>query len=133
MGQSLPVTARLFLGFILLIVFGSMAEQCMAQQPGPGDFGYHHHLHHDWYSNKFNRIGRACCNGTTADQPGDCRPTRAKYIDGKWFALVDGEYREVPDYAIMPPGANHEPFQFHVCANKYTKEIDCFFEQKDGT
>lgn len=127
------MTARLLLGLAFLVIFGSMVPQCVrAQQPGPGDFGYHHQLHHDWYKDKFNRIGRSCCNGTTADQPGDCRPTKAYIRDGQWFALVDGEYRPVPDHAIMPRGSNHEPFQFSVCANKYTKEIDCFFEQESG-
>ena len=132
MTRAASQTILVSFAIVALIALARCGNEPRAQQPGPGDFGFHHHLHHDWYSNKFNRIGRSCCNGTTADKPGDCRPTRAYKQGDTWFALVDGEYKPVPDYAIMPDGSNEEPFQASVCANQFSKEIDCFFKKEGG-
>jgi len=84
--------SRLFLGFILLIVFGSMAAQC---------FG--HDIYHEW---KMPGTEASCCNDR------DCGPVTATPIgNGAWVVKVDG--REVvvtPDRVLKipsPDGRSH--------------------------
>lgn len=123
------------LGILVAISFlaGMLAQRAFGQDLGPGDFGFRHHLNHDWYKNNFNKNGKHCCHGTTADRLGDCRPTFARKRGDVWIALVDGEWVPVPDYAILPKGRSEEPFMAHVCAQQYSKVIDCFFEKEGGT
>lgn len=128
------MTARLLLGLAFLVIFGSMVPQCvMAQQPGPGDFGYRHQLHHDWYKDlKQPHTGASCCNGTTADAPGDCRPTKAYKVGDQWKALLDGEWVSVPYNVVIRSDKSHEPYQAHICATRYGL-IYCFIEKQGGT
>ena len=128
------MTARLLLGLAFLVIFGSMAPQCVrAQQPGPGDFGYRHQLHHDWYKDlKQPGTGYSCCNGTTPDQPGDCRPTRGYKVGNKWRALLEGQWVDVPPEVVIPADQSHEPYQLHICASR-SGLIYCLIEKQGGT
>ncbi len=125
------------LGIITLacaLFFFAGALTCRAQQPGPGDFGFRHDLHHDWYKD-LKQPGNpyaSCCSGTEPGVPGDCRPTKAYKIGDRWRALLDGEWVMVPPDVVLPSSFNKEPYQASICANKY-RLIYCFIEKEGGT
>lgn len=101
--------------------------------PGPGDFGFRHDLHHDWYKDlKQPGTSHSCCNGTAPGTPGDCRPTRAYKKGDQWMALIDGKYYPVPSRVVLPSRHSLEPYQAHVCASK-ARVIYCFIEKEGGT
>ena len=90
-----------------------------------GWYGQGHAENHDWYKElKQPGTGLACCNGTTNNAEGDCRPTRA-YLndDGLWYALLDGRWVPVPPRVVLkqlaPDGSSH------ICASK-SGMIYCF-------
>ena len=118
---------------VALIALARCGNEARAQQPGPGDFGFKHDLHHDWYQHlKQPHTGVSCCNGTTPDAPGDCRPTKAYKVGNVWRALIDGEWVNVPPQTVIPSDQSHEPYQAHVCASRYG-QIWCFIEKQGGT
>jgi hypothetical protein len=87
--------------------------------------GQGHAENHDWYKDlKQPGTGLACCNGTTKDAEGDCRPTRA-YMndDGMWYAFLNGRWVPVPPRVVLkqlaPDGSSH------ICASK-SGMIFCF-------
>jgi hypothetical protein len=123
--------AAIFLLFLAVLAFGAMVDVAYGQQPG--DFGYRHDLHHDWYQHlKQPATGVSCCNGTTPDAPGDCRPTKAYKVGDTWKALLDGEWVTVPPQTVIPSDQSHEPYQAHICASRYG-QIWCFIEKQGGT
>ncbi len=90
-----------------------------------GHHGQGHSQNHDWYQElKQPGTGLSCCNGTTNDAEGDCRPTRA-YVsdDGQWYALLNGRWVPVPPRVVLkqlaPDGSSH------ICASK-NGMIYCF-------
>ena len=126
---ALLVAVMTVTGFAL--VLGSAAWG----QDRPGDFGFHHHENHDWYRDLHQPItGYSCCNGQTADDPnGDCRPTRA-YLqpNGRWKAIVDGRWVEIPPTVVLRSELNKDPLHAHVCAGK-SGMIYCFIGAGDGS
>ena len=81
---------------------------------GPG--GHHgqgHAENHDWYKElKQPGTNLSCCNGTTNNVEGDCRPTRAyQDDDGQWRALINGRWIPVPPRVVLkelaPDGGSH--------------------------
>jgi hypothetical protein len=90
-----------------------------------GHYGQGHSENHDWYQQlKQPGTGFSCCNGSTSDSEGDCRPTRA-YLndDGLWYALLDGVWVPIPPRVVLkqlaPDGRSH------ICASK-SGLIYCF-------
>ena len=100
-----------------------VAAPAAAQQPG--DRGFQHGQHHDWYQElKQPGTGYSCCNGTINGIEGDCRPTRAYLTEeGQWRALIDGKWVLVPPRAVLkqlaPDGRSH------ICASR-SGMIYCF-------
>jgi hypothetical protein len=90
-----------------------------------GQWGHGHAENHDWYKDlRQPGTGYSCCNGTVNGIDGDCRPTRAYQTeDGKWRALVNGQWQPVPPRAVLQrlaPDGNS-----HICAGK-SGMIYCF-------
>lgn len=120
---------------LALAVWG-VADMVRAQS---GAHGQGHAEGHDWYQHlKQPGTGFSCCNGDTVDslgnrREGDCRPTRAFLgEDGRWRALVDGHWREVPSRVVLEGRFNRDPLRAHVCASK-TGMIYCFLGAGDGS
>ena len=108
-----------------LVFVGLFPANAEDKPYGEGHFGVGHEKHHPYYYGLHNLRGAECCN----DQ--DCRPTTAKYVEGKWWAKVDGEWRPMEDdrrTQEYPYSWNEEA---HVCANK-TGYIYCFIPGGSG-
>jgi hypothetical protein len=93
-----------------------------AQEGQIGDFGIGHAQWHHWYQTGENGLSLkrpyepsiSCCNG-------DCRPTLAKFRDGQWFALIDGQYDPIPESRIKRNVTSPSGIA-HVCAAKRTNK-----------
>lgn len=80
----------------------------------------HHPLHRDFYQHwKQPGSELSCCNArieVDGVERGDCEPTDAKLIAGRWYARLPhaGAYIEVPDTKIL---REHNPTQGGVDAH----------------
>lgn len=76
-----------------------------------GYYGVGHEDWHDIYSKLHNQKGTHCCNNN------DCRPTVAKFENGKWYAKVQGVWM------YMEPSRNVQEYKYswsdtpHVCVS----------------
>lgn len=90
----------------------------LVENPGMGDRGYRHGEHHHIYKHWTNSNGTSCCNDY------DCRMTQARWQDGSWYALVDGNWRKMSASRFVPDDGGLGPFA-SVCASR-TGHIWCF-------
>lgn len=107
------------------LIAGFLAGLAAMAQDLDGVRNHGHAENHDWYKDlKQPGTGYSCCNGTANGIEGDCRPTRAYLTEeGRWRALVDGQWVLVPPRAVLKrlaPDGNS-----HICAGK-SGMIYCF-------
>lgn len=120
-----------------LIWFFVFTDRAWSQEAQIGDFGVGHAQWHHWYQSGENGgpIMRpyqptiSCCNG-------DCRPTLARFRDGQWLALIDGQYDPVPESRVKR-NATSPNSGAHVCAPRRTSTEPvipyCFVPPEGGT
>lgn len=100
--------------FAAVIVFGYVTN-------GRGQD--HHPLHRDFYRHwKQPGSELSCCNARIVwpqgAETGDCEPTDAKLISGRWYARLphNGPYIEVPeDKIIREHNPTHDGSNGHLC------------------
>lgn len=81
---------------------------------------------HDWYSSLTQPgTGFSCCNSKKHSPHGDCEPTTARYVEGKWQALHEDVWLDVPDSIILKDIESPDG-KAHACVGKYTKKVICF-------
>ena len=106
---------RLLAALTLLLGLGGPV---LAQEGQLGDFGVGHAQWHHWYSTaedgeplrRPHQPTVSCCGN-------DCRPTLAKFRDGQWFVLMDGQYDPVPEERIKRNVTSPNGMA-HVCAHR---------------
>jgi hypothetical protein len=93
----------------------------------------HHPLHHDFYRTWMQPNGMgSCCNARVVHpnggETGDCEPTEARLIAGRWYARLPhaGAFIEVPDSKVI---RERNPTQggtdAHLCWT-YSQGVLCF-------
>jgi hypothetical protein len=105
---------------VLLAVAAAIIGAGHCVRAESGQHGDGHHERHDWYSTLKHPItGYSCCTRLT-HRSGDCRPVRAYFDDvkGRWMALIDGRWLEVPSGVVLDPRLNQEPIYAHACISK---------------
>jgi hypothetical protein len=85
-----------------------------------------HDVYMDWQR---PGMGTMCCSGDPI--AGDCYPTQARFIQGKWYALrrEDKKWLAIPDKAVLTDVDNPDG-RAHLCApepGKYLQKIDLVF------
>lgn len=114
-------------GAIALIVGLAHVQKVYGQELQMRDPAPHEHYHDfykDWMQPAPNE-NLSCCNANVyTDETkmvhisGDCEPTDAKLVNGKWFArlpkYLGGEFIEVPDEKIIRQ-INPDPNRGHLC------------------
>lgn len=81
---------------------------------------------HDWYSDlKQPDTGFSCCNSAATDPLGDCAPTLSRTLNGKWEALYNGMWMDVPDGKILK-GVESPDGKAHLCVGKASGVVLCF-------
>lgn len=83
-----------------------------------------HAEHHHIYKNLHNQMGTHCC------PIGDCRPTRAKYEDGNWYAMVNGEWRLMEPSRFVQEYLHSWSDTPHVC--EMSGYVFCFVRPNAG-
>jgi hypothetical protein len=125
----MPLRTRSVVVFVIVLLAVAVGLRVYAQDGRAGvtsgTHGQGHAENHDWYKElKQPGTGYSCCNGTINDIEGDCRPTRAYQAeDGKWRALIDGRWVDVPPRVVLQslaPDGNS-----HICASR-SGLIYCF-------
>jgi len=93
-----------------LLLGGGAAAQTPSGRHGDG-----HDRHHDWYQDlRQPDTGWSCCDGGTAEKPGDCRPTKAfRGEDGRYRAWDGHDWLVVPNAKVLRlPTPDRGP---HLC------------------
>jgi hypothetical protein len=85
-----------------------------------------HDVYMDWQR---PGLGTMCCSGDPI--AGDCYPTQARFIQGKWYALrrEDKKWLAIPDKAVLTDVDNPDG-RAHLCApepGKYLQHTDLVF------
>lgn len=122
----------------LLMSFPSVAQEFShgghrvfpKENPGPGDRGYLHREYHHTYQHWHNVQGVSCCGVDAEHGDGDCRVTIARWENGGWFALVDGEWRHMPTHKYVADDHGLGPFAT-VCVGQYGS-LYCFDPPESG-
>lgn len=86
-----------------------LSGHARAQAPSPLGQGDHHPLHRDFYRHWMQpgvSPPVSCCNARIEQQGvevGDCEPTEARLIAGRWYARLPhaGPFVEVPESRIL--------------------------------
>lgn len=115
------VFIALIMAAAILLSAAAFGQDVTREGKGEGEYGVGHAEYHEWYKNLSQPgTGYSCCSDK------DCRPTRA-YMDedGKWHALVNGWWRDIPPSVVLeelaPNGGSH------VCAGEgRNATIYCF-------
>lgn len=90
--------------YTLAVLFLGFAAGRASAQDGTRP---HHPLHHDFYRHWMRPDGMgSCCNARMVVQGvevGDCEPTEARLIAGRWYARLphEGPFIEVPASRIL--------------------------------
>lgn len=69
-----------------------------------------HEKHHHIYKNLHNQEGTHCC------PVGDCRPTSAKFVDGQWYAKLNGVWEKMESKWFVMEYKYSWSETAHVCA-----------------
>ncbi len=118
-------SAVALLALTLLFIFaGGTKGRAQDANQGMGIHGQGHAENHDWYQQlKQPGTGYSCCNGTTPQAEGDCRPARVwENKFGDYTAIIEGKETFVPPRAIIR-NADGSPLiapdgRGHICASK---------------
>ena len=125
---------------VVLLVFAFVFSlQCtprtFAQELG--DFGVGHAQWHEWYETAENggplmrptNPNIRCCGS-------DCRPTKAKFENGRWLVWVDRGWEPVPNESIKQ-NISTPNGQAHVCSSLRSEwsrpTIFCFVLPESGS
>lgn len=77
-------------------------------------------LSHDIYNGLINpRTKKSCCNGQ------DCERTKAYYDNHGMYVMFQGHKKYIPEIAVVDKTLKDG--NAHVCINKETGEVYCFF------
>jgi hypothetical protein len=114
---------------LALLVALTLPTAALAQHQHPPE---HADLHNQFYQ-KLKRPDvppnlpawqKSCCSDR------DCRPTEARYKDGRWEFLRRGQWTPVPPEKIVD---DHPPdMQAHVCISVTTDDLLCFVKPDVG-
>lgn len=126
--DSLRFLSRL--AAIMALTFFALATMAAFQAAGAQD---HHPLHKDFYSTWQRNDGKgSCCNarmiGPHGYETGDCEPTEAKLIGGRWYARLPnaGAFIEVPEATILKKqNPTQDGTDAHLCWTQASGVI-CF-------
>ncbi len=118
---------------LVLLATAVLLGMIAAARAQGGAHGDGHAEGHDWYRElKQPGTGYSCCNGSTADVEGDCRPMRAVERADGWYALIEGEgWVLVPPAVILSDEKNRAPLEAHGCRSK-SGTWYCFLRKRAG-
>jgi len=118
-----------------IALFSIAALPSLAQEIG--DYGVGHPQWHHWYETGEN--GGPLMRPTQPDVKccgADCRPTKAMFKNGSWFAWIDHGWEPVPNdrikFNLTAPNSGA-----HICASQRTEHarpvIFCFVPPEAGS
>lgn len=123
---------KLSVACLLVLIAGGGISMCHEARGQSGRHGDGHAENHDWYQRLQTPQGYSCCNGSTPEREGDCRPVQARPADnGGWEAYFGGRWQSVPAERILPDHLNRVPLHAHIC--EQDGYVRCFLKGGGGT
>ncbi len=105
------------IGTVLGIIVALLVGIISAHGQEIGDFGVGHAEWHHWYQTGENGGPLKIPNSQVNCCDDDCRPTKAKFENGRWYAYIDRQWELVPEGAIKE-NIESPNGMAHICASR---------------